>query len=161
MNVEEFQRMLQPVLDAAGGRPVDQELAALLNTEFPPDGETFRGIESACHAAIDAGWMCAQGGAGRRFGRIIEPRESTHDLSVDVVDLENVVGPHHRHPNGEICMVMPVDAEARFNGHPRGWCVFEADSDHFPTVKGGRSLVLYLLPGGEIDFTGRPAPPSA
>jgi len=52
---------------------------------------------------------------------------------------------------------MPVDEDARFNGHPRGWCVFEAGSDHFPTVKGGRSLVLYMLPGGEIEFTGRPA----
>lgn len=158
MNVEEFQQVLRPVLDAVGDKPVDQELAALLNAEFPESGETFRDIESACHKAIDAGWMCAQGGEGRRFGRVIEPNQSTHDLSVDVVDLENIVGPHHRHPNGEICMVMPMDEDANFNGHPRGWCVFEPGSDHFPTVKGGRSLVLYLLPGGEIDFTGREAP---
>lgn len=158
MNPEEFRHTLQPVLDAVGSRPVNQDLARLLNEEFPGDGDAFRAIESACHAAIDAGWMCTQGGEGRRFGRVIEATEKTHDLSVDVVDLEDVVGPHHRHPNGEICMVMPVDDDARFNENPRGWCVFEPGSDHFPTVQGGRSLVLYLLPGGEIEFTGRTAP---
>lgn len=157
MNVQEFQSLLEPVLNVAADKPVDQSLADFLNRQFPPDGEVFRTIEEACHAAISAGWMCAQGGEGRRFGRVIEPAHETHGLSVDVVDLENIVGPHHRHPNGEICMVMPVDEDARFNGHPRGWCVFEAGSDHFPTVKGGRSLVLYMLPGGEIQFTGRSA----
>ena len=155
MNVEQFQRLLQPVLDTVGTQPVDQRLAALLNRDFPRDGQSFQAIEDACHAAIAAGWMCTEGGDGRRFGRVIEPAEATRNLSVDVVDLRDVVGPHHRHPNGEVCMVMPVDDEARFNGNPRGWCVFEPGSDHFPTVNGGRSLVLYLLPGGEIEFTGR------
>jgi hypothetical protein len=153
VNIDEFQRLLRPVLDAVGRRPVDQQLAQALNTDFPGDEETFKAIEAACHAAIAAGWMCAQGGDGRRFGRVIEPSGETHDLSVDVVDLENVVGPHHRHPNGEVCMVMPVDQDARFNGRARGWCVFGPGSSHYPTVKGGRSLVLYMLPGGEIEFT--------
>lgn len=158
MNVEEFQDRLQPVLDVVGNNGVDQLLAERLNGGFPASGNAFRDIEAACHAAIAAGWMCAEGGDGRRFGRVLEPAASTHDLSVDVVDLHDVVGPHHRHPNGEICMVMPVDADARFNGNPRGWCVFEPGSEHFPTVRSGRSLVLYMLPGGEIEFTGRAAP---
>lgn len=155
MNIEEFQHLLQPVMDAVGHKPVDPQLAQFLNERFPREGEAFRSIETACHAAIAEGWMCAQGGEGRRFGRVIDPAEETHDLSVDVVDLKDIVGPHHRHPNGEICMVMPVDEAARFNGNPRGWCVFEPGSDHYPTVKGGRSLVLYMLPKGEIEFTGR------
>lgn len=157
MNIEEFQRLLQPVLDTVGNNPVDRQLAELLNTNFPRNGEAFLAIEAACHAAIAAGWMCAEGSEGRRFGRVIEPVGETHDLSVDVVDLQDIVGPHHRHPHGEICMVMPVDEEARFNGHPRGWCVFEPESDHYPTVRGGRSLVLYMLPEGEIEFTGQSA----
>jgi len=157
MNIEQLQDLLQPVLDTVGKNRVDGELARMLNEKFPGDGEAFRNIERACHAAIAEGWMCAEGGEGRRFGRVIEPGPATNNLSVDVVDLNDVVGPHHRHPNGEVCMVMPVDEEARFNGHPRGWCVFEPDSDHFPTVSGGRSLVLYMLPGGEIEFTGRTA----
>jgi len=160
MNIAQFQKLLQPVLETVGEQRLNGELARVLNERFPVDGKEFRDIESACHAAIAAGWMCAQGGEGRRFGRVIDPSPATHDLSVDVVDLNDVVGPHHRHPTGEVCMVMPVDDGANFNGNPRGWCVFEPGSDHFPTVKGGRALVLYLLPDGQIDFTGK-APPQA
>lgn len=98
--------------------------------------------------------MCSQGGSGRRFGRVIEAAPETHDLSVDVVDLIDIVGPHHRHPTGEICMVMPVTPEARFDGFPAGWCVNPPGSAHRPTVTGGEALVLYLLPGGQIEFTG-------
>jgi len=77
----------------------------------------------------------------------------TNGLSIDVVDLKDIVGPHHSHPNGEICMTMPVTPGARFDGHDRGWCVYPPGSAHHPTVKNGEALVLYLLPGGEINFT--------
>jgi len=97
--------------------------------------------------------MCSQGGEGRRFGRIIKPSVETHKLSVDVVDLKDIVGPHHRHPEGEICMIMPVDTEALFDGKGRGWCVYEPGSAHHPTVSNGEALVLYMLPGGHIEFT--------
>ena len=99
--------------------------------------------------------MCAQGGKGRRFGRVSEASEETGSLSVDVVDLENILGPHHRHPTGEICMIMPLTSGARFDGMARGWCVFEPGSDHRPTVTGGEALVLYMLPDGRIEFTGQ------
>ena len=99
--------------------------------------------------------MCAQGAPGRRFGRVIEPCEETGGLSVDVVDLENIEGPHHRHPTGEICMVMPITETARFDGTARGWCVFEPGSEHRPTVTDGEALVLYMLPDGKIEFTGQ------
>lgn len=153
MNIEQFTDLVQPVLDTVFEHPMGESLTATLDREFPENGEVFKRIESACHAAIEAGWMCSQGGPGRRFGRVIDPSDRTHGLSVDVVDLENIVGPHHRHPKGEICMVMPLDDDARFDGQPRGWCVFEPGSEHRPTVQGGRALVLYMLPGGEIEFT--------
>ena len=38
-----------------------------------------------------------------------------------------------------------------------GWKVYAPGSDHFPTVRGGRALVLYLLPAGAIQFTGKRA----
>ncbi|MCP5001116.1 MAG: DUF4863 family protein, partial [Hyphomicrobiales bacterium] len=90
----------------------------------------------------------------RRFGRVIEASAETAMLSVDVVDLKDIVGPHHRHPTGEICMVMPVTAEALFDGKGRGWCIYEPGSDHRPTVTQGEALVLYMLPEGRIEFTG-------
>ena len=42
--------------------------------------------------------------------------------------------------------------EARFDGHPEGWVVFGPDSVHVPTVSDGEMLILYFLPGGEIEF---------
>ena len=74
-------------------------------------------------------------------------------FSVDVVDMDEVVGPHHGHPNGEIDLVMPLEGEAKFDGHGAGWVVYPAGSAHHPTVSGGRALVLYLLPEGSIEFS--------
>ena len=155
MNVDSFQHLLKPVTDFVSTQAVEAALADKLNLRFPQDGETFNAIEAACHEAISDGWMCVQGSAGRRFGRVIEASEATGGLSVDVVDLENIVGPHHRHPTGEICMIMPVTGNARFDDMPRGWCVFEPGSDHCPTVTNGEALVLYMLPDGKIEFTGQ------
>lgn len=155
MTVEQFKALLKPVLDAVAKHPVDTSLAADLNARVPPGGPLFRAIETACHQAIEAGWMCAEGTAGRRFGRVIEASPDTHDLSVDVVALKDIVGPHHRHPNGEVCLNMPVTPAAKFDGHPAGWCVYPPDSAHRPTVTNGEALVLYLLPGGQIEFTGQ------
>nr|NIR45818.1 DUF4863 family protein [Gemmatimonadota bacterium]NIT66237.1 DUF4863 family protein [Gemmatimonadota bacterium]NIW76877.1 DUF4863 family protein [Gemmatimonadota bacterium]NIY34814.1 DUF4863 family protein [Gemmatimonadota bacterium] len=126
---------------------------AELNRAFPPQGEAFKAIEAACHSAIQAGWMCSQGAPGRRFGRVIEPGPQTRELSVDVVQLKDIVGPHHSHPKGEICMTMPVTPGAEFDGHGAGWCVYQPGSAHHPTVTNGEALVLYFLPDGEINFT--------
>ena len=153
MSVDHFQKLLRPITDFVSSQAVDAGLAEKLNHRFPHNDETFKTIETACHKAIADGWMCVQGSAGRRFGRVIEPSEKTGGLSVDVVDLENIVGPHHRHPTGEVCMIMPVTESALFDGMPRGWCVFEPGSDHRPTVTDGEALVLYMLPDGKIDFT--------
>ncbi len=153
MKISEFQTLLKPVTDLVSKMAIDAKLAEELNHRFPPGDETFDKIEKACHQAIAAGWMCANGDVGRRWGRVIEPCEETGGLSVDVVDLTDLVGSHHSHPGGEVCMVMPITPEARFDGTPRGWCVFEPGSAHHPTVTNGEALVLYMLPDGKIDFT--------
>ena len=79
-------------------------------------------------------------------------------FSVDVVDMQDIAGPHHRHPGGEIDLIMPIEGDATFDGHPAGWCVYGPGTAHYPTVAQGRALVLYLLPEGQIEFT-RGAPP--
>ncbi len=153
MTPEAFRDLLRPITEAIRGQAVDAALAERLNRAFPPSGDAFRVVETACHEAIGAGWMCAEGRPGRRFGRVVEAGDETRGLSVDVVDLENIVGPHHRHPNGEICMIMPITPAARFDGQGAGWRVYEPGSAHRPTVTDGEALVLYMLPGGEIEFT--------
>ena len=153
MDQKQFTQLMKPVMQAVAARPIDQALAEELNRHFPAGGETFKSIEAACHAAIVEGWMCSHGGEGRRFGRVVEPAPETSELSVDVVQLRDVVGPHHSHPNGEICLTMPVTPGARFDDKGAGWCVYEPGSAHRPTVTDGEALVLYLLPGGKIAFT--------
>ena len=153
MDLQNFKALMKPVVATISQAKIDSDLEAKLNTTFPPSSETFLNIENACHEAIKAGWMCNQGGEGRRFGRVLEPSVETDDLSVDVVDLTDIVGPHHRHPTGEVCMVMPVTEGANFDGHDAGWCVNPPGSAHRPTVANGRALVLYLLPEGKIEFT--------
>ncbi len=153
MNNAEFQDLLKPVTDLIAQSTIDAALADELNRLFPSQGELFNAIEQACHAAIKAGWMCAQGSAGRRFGRVIDPCEQTGKLSIDVVELDNLAGPHHSHPAGEVCMIMPLTPAAVFDHQPRGWCTYAPGSSHYPTVSGGRALILYLLPEGKIKFT--------
>jgi Domain of unknown function (DUF4863) len=150
---QEFQKLLAPVAEHIRGKALDKRLEAELNENFPADGLAFKAIERACYAAITAGWMCNREAGGIRFGRVVKPDGSLADCSVDVVEMENVKGPHHRHPNGEVDMIMPISPAAKFDGHGAGWLVYGADTAHHPTVANGKALVLYLLPGGAIEFT--------
>ena len=92
--------------------------------------------------------MCNREGGGIRYGRVVKPTDATHGFSVDVVEMNDLKGPHHRHPNGEIDMIMPLDGMAKFDGRGKGWLVYPPDSAHSPTVSEGKALVLYLLPQG-------------
>ncbi len=149
----QLQQLVEPVAHFAQGRALDAALQGELNLKFPPDGGQFQRIRETCHAGIAAGWLCGEGDGKRRFGRIFEAGEALHGFSVDVVDITDLVGNHHRHPTGEIDMIMPVDAAARFDDYGAGWLVYPRDSGHRPTVSGGRALILYLLPEGRIEWT--------
>ncbi|MDX1592952.1 MAG: DUF4863 family protein [Gammaproteobacteria bacterium] len=148
-----FHQLLRPVMAFCAGRELDDRLAADLNETFPHDGNSFMAIKRACQDAIEAGWMCDREHGGIRFGRVIKAGADSEGFSVDVVHMDDVAGPHHRHPNGEIDMVMPLDPGAQFDGHGAGWVVYPPGSEHPPTVSGGAALVLYLLPEGAIEFT--------
>ncbi len=149
----QFQELVAPITRFAQGRKLDAALERELEQQFPPQGAAFRAIEAACHAGIAAGWACTQGDAKRRYGRIFEPGGATHRFSIDVVDITDLVGNHHVHPTGEIDMIMPVTAGAKFDGKGAGWMVYPPQSGHRPTVSAGRALILYLLPEGKIEWT--------
>ena len=153
MSVEAFTALVARVTGRVAGRPLDAALAHELNASMPGDGADVAAIARACREAIRDGWMCSREAGGIRYGRVVKPGPATHGYSVDVVEMDGVVGPHHRHPNGEIDLVMPVDATATFDGQGAGWVVYGPGSAHSPTVAGGRVLVLYLLPQGAIEFT--------
>jgi hypothetical protein len=153
MNPEKFQNLISQVTSQISGKPLDKELEAFLNEEFPASGELFKYIESACHQGVADGWVCDREHGGIKFGRVIKPSDAIHGFSVDVVEMNNIVGPHHAHPNGEIDMIMPLDGDARFDGQGKGWLVYPPGSAHKPTVSGGSAFVLYLLPNGAIEFS--------
>ena len=153
MSSEQLRLTLSSLIEDIAGKPLDENLQDWLNQSHGVGSDSYRDIERLCHAGIEEGWLCQHEAGGIRYGRVFKPEADLQSFSVDVVDMNDVVGPHHRHPNGEIDLVMPIDAEARFDEHGAGWVVYEPDSAHFPTVSGGRALVLYLLPEGSIEFT--------
>lgn len=153
MTIDDFKQLIKPVTDFISDQPLTPALADALKRRFPPDSEPFNRVKAACHEAIAEGWMCSQGTEGRRFGRVIEAGEETAGFSIDVVDLANIVGPHHRHPLGEICMIFPITDGAKFDAVGRGWCVYPPASAHRPTVTNGEAVILYMLPNGQIEFT--------
>jgi hypothetical protein len=153
MTLERFQALITRITAAIQGMPVDKQLETLLNERFPAAGEDFEAIAKACREAVVEGWMCDREHGGIRYGRVIKPGPATHGYSIDVVEMQDIAGPRHAHPNGEIDMIMPTEGDARFDGQGRGWLVYGPGSVHSPTVSGGRAYVLYLLPEGAIEFS--------
>lgn len=154
MTANEFADLVASITGWIGDRELDDALEADLNRKFSPDGALYQSVFDACRAGVAAGWMCNREGGGIKYGRVVKPGETTHGFSVDVVEMENLAGPHHRHPEGEIDMIMPLSGSARFDGRGAGWLVYGPGSAHQPTVSDGKALVLYLLPKGRIEFTG-------
>ncbi len=157
MNPTEFRHLLMPLTQAIAqhmnGQALSAGLGQWLNQHYGPDSVSYKAIKQACEVGVQEGWLAKYEGGGLRYGRIFKPADDLHGFSVDVVDMNNVAGPHHVHPDGEIDLIMPLDEGALFDGAPAGWLVCPPASAHCPTVTQGRALVLYLLPQGRIEFT--------
>ncbi|MDH3634045.1 MAG: DUF4863 family protein [Gammaproteobacteria bacterium] len=153
MSDTELRQQIADLTRQIAGKSLNENLQIWLNREHGVGSDTFRNLERICRQGVTEGWLCQHEAGGIRYGRVFKPADDLQDFSVDVVDMDNVVGPHHAHPNGEIDLVMPLEGEARFDDHPAGWVVYPAGSAHQPTISDGRALVLYLLPGGSIEFT--------
>lgn len=153
MTPDKFRAQIAGLTAQIAGRAIDADLDAWLNREHGAGSATYRELKASCEAGVAEGWLCNREGGGIRYGRIFKPADDLHGFSVDVVDMNDIAGPHHLHPNGEIDLVMPIEGDATFDGRPAGWAVMPPGSAHRPTVRQGRALVLYLLPQGAIEFT--------
>lgn len=153
--VSEFHAQIATITQQIAGRDLDQNLDAWLNQHHGVGSTSYQQLKASCIQGVSEGWLCKYEGGGLRYGRIFKPAEDLNSFSVDVVDMKNVAGPHHVHPEGEIDLIMPLDEGALFDGRPAGWMVTPAGSAHCPTVSQGRALVLYLLPNGRIEFTAK------
>ncbi len=153
--VAALHRLIRPVTDFIGAQPLDAALGERLNRRFPADGPLYAQVLDLCRAGLREGWICPREHGGIRYGRVIPPDQALGGFSVDIVLMKDIAGPRHRHPLGEIDLILPVSGPsgpARFDGHPAGWLVYGPDSVHRPTVSSGEAFVLYLLPQGQIDF---------
>lgn len=153
MSPTQFREQIAELTAQLAGRPLDVQLDTWLNAEHGVGTTTYERLKQSCETGAAEGWLCEREGGGIRYGRIFKSEPDLHSFSVDVVDMTNIAGPHHTHPNGEIDLIMPMDDGAQFDGRPAGWLVCPPGSAHQPTVSGGRALVLYLLPEGRIEFT--------
>jgi Domain of unknown function (DUF4863) len=149
----EFQSQLAELTAQIAGRELNGDLDAWLNQTHGAGSATYKNLKASCEAGVAEGWLANREGGGIKYGRIFKPSDELNGFSVDVVDMKDIAGPHHTHPNGEIDLIMPMEGDAQFDGRAAGWCVYPAGSAHRPTVSQGRALVLYLLPQGAIDFT--------
>jgi hypothetical protein len=155
----ELRQQITQLCAQLAGRELNAELDLWLNTEHGVGTASYRRLRESCEAGVAAGWLCNREGGGIRYGRIFKPAPDLRGFSVDVVDMKNIAGPHHTHPQGEIDLIMPIDEAAQFDDRPAGWLVYPPGSAHHPTVTQGRALILYLLPNGEIHFTPEVARP--
>jgi len=155
MTQSAFESLLGEVAAAIAERPLDAALQAFLNAEYPAEGEAVARIAALCQEGEAVGWVCGREAGGIAFGRVIRPGGAAGRFSVDVVRMADIEGPHHRHPKGEIDLILPLEGAPAFDGVGDGWSVFPPGSAHRPTVTGGSAHVLYLLSDGEIEFTGK------
>lgn len=153
MSPEQFRTQIAQLTAQIAGRPLNADLDRWLNAEHGAQSGTYAQLRATCEAGVAQGWLADREGGGIKYGRIFKPADDLHGFSVDVVDMKDIAGPHHVHPEGEIDLIMPLDAGATFDGRPAGWLVCPPGSAHRPTVAQGRALVLYLLPQGRIEFT--------
>jgi hypothetical protein len=148
-----FHQLVANLTAQIAEQPLDDALDQWLNGTYGADSPIFGQLKDACVQGMAEGWLCEREGGGLRYGRVFKADDALHRFSVDVVDMQDLAGPHHTHPNGEIDLIMPLEGDATFDGRPAGWCVYPPGSAHRPTVAQGRALVLYLLPEGQIQFT--------
>ena len=143
----------QPLLDAA--RALDLSHAskaeALLRERLDPGGETAEKLKEDLVRLLEAGEIANRGELPVKWGRVAKAGPETGGFSIDVV-LMTGPGPKHRHPKGEIDYCIALEGEPTFDGHPPGWLVLPEGSVHVPTVSGGKMLIVYLLPDGEMEF---------
>lgn len=143
-----------PLLDAARGVDLSRPdvAAAELARRFDPRGPAAAALNEALVALLDERRIADRGEPPVRWSRVSKATPESSDFSIDAVDM-NGPGPHHVHPNGEVNWCVALEGDPRFDGRPAGWVVMPPGSGHVPTVSGGRMLIVYLLPGGKIEFT--------
>lgn len=110
-------------------------------------------VVTAALAGHAEGWLVTrEAGPHVRFGRLAKAGPETLGFSIDAVVMDGPAPGPHTHLTGEFDLSIPLEGSPRFDGHAESWLVYPPGSRHIPTVTGGRMLILYFVPGGQIRF---------
>lgn len=143
----------RPLVDAARGVDLSDARRAeeALRARLDPAGEEALAMNARLVGLLEEGRIADRGEPPVRYGRVAKATPDTGGFSIDVVHMSGP-GPRHRHPRGEVDYCIALEGDPTFDGRSPGWVVEPVDSTHVPTVAGGSMLIVYLLPGGEIEF---------
>ena len=99
MTQNEFANLMATITARIEGRPLDAALEAASQCDVSRQmaRRTARSSTAAATASPRAGCAAAST-RGIKYGRVVKPGPATHGFSVDVVEMDNVAGGHHRHP---------------------------------------------------------------
>ncbi|MCP3728535.1 DUF4863 family protein [Paraburkholderia sp. CNPSo 3272] len=150
---DEALELLRTVFDDIRARSLDEALEVHLNRDFGVGTQPYERLAQLLKLGVEEGWVAYVKieGDNYRRGQIAEPSWETAGMSVESGLLQDVKGQYHCHTKGEINMIVPLENDGRFCGTGAGWRVFAPMSEHFPTVT-GKALMMYFLPGGEIEY---------
>ena len=149
--VAQVRNLVRPIVSWLDGRPLERELGEELSRRFPPTGPEFSSLAESLRESLPTLALGQRVDETTVCAHIADPSEELCGFSCDAVLLTNARGGKHRHPKGEIDMVISLDDGATFDGHGNGWVVYPPGSAHRPTSRGS-VIVLFLLPNGEMSF---------
>ncbi len=145
----------QPLIEAAAGLDLTDPDAAqeTLRSRLDPSSPKAAALNAALEGLLSQGAVANRGELPVMWSRVTKPCEESQGLSIDVVRMTGP-GPRHTHPAGEVNWCIAREGTPTFDGEGPGWVVKAEGSTHVPTVEGGEMLIVYLLPGGAIEFAG-------
>lgn len=155
MSQKVFSKLVGKIASDLSKMPLDSQMQAFLNKNYGVGTSEFEELRRLCNLGELGGWLVKHEAGGIKYGRVIKPDHEANHFSVDVVRMKDVRGPHHIHTKGEIGAIMQISGSPIFDGLSEGWYVYEPGSQHHPTVEGGDAYILYFLPDGAIEFTGK------
>lgn len=153
MSSDRLLRALDPILKTLQSLDLADPASAKAHLDQENPLSDLEAVRRLAMEGMEEGWLLPHESGSVRYGRLAK---DCSGWSIDAV-LMSGPGPLHRHPAGEVDLLMTLEGEAEFDGHPEGWCVYGPDSTHVPTVTGGKMLILYFLPGGAIEFLQQPS----
>ena len=120
---------------------------ARLSERHPLDDVDIVVIRELLAAGLRDGWLVLnEMRPGVQQGCVCE---RLGGYSVSALFIEGQ-GRGHTHPEGEVGLGFVWSGDPRIDGHGAGWVVFPPGSHHVPEVVGGRMLLLFFRPHGEV-----------